>query len=143
RREAWCRADGEVATREAADRAQLLGRRADIGDDAPRVREQRLTRWRERDLALHAMEQLGGQLGLETLDVRAHRRLRETELLRRSREMSLLSDGEESAQLPDLHPHSLRLSNQEHQSICVLTGSGLRSVRHGDDRGCPSAPPRA
>ena len=69
--------------------------------DAARLVEQDGARGRQLDPSRGADEQLDPQRGLERLDPLAQRRLRDVQALRGTREMQLLGDGDEVAEVSD------------------------------------------
>ncbi len=69
--------------------------------DAARLVEQDGARGRQLDPSRGADEQLDAQRGLERLDPLAQRRLRDVQALRGAREMQLLGDGDEVAEVSE------------------------------------------
>ena len=83
-------------------RATAAARSARASNSRASVEQRRPGR-RERGAAAVALEQLHTELGLERADLLAHARLRQVQAIGRPAEVQLLGDGDERAQLPELH----------------------------------------
>src|SRR5580700_3978241 len=77
----------------------------DLGQDRPRLGQQRLAGLGQFDTARLAPEQQHIELGFECPDLLAQRWLLNAEALRRSRDMALLGDGDEIAKVAQFHPN--------------------------------------
>ena len=86
----------------AARRASSTAR-VDRGEDLAAALEQHLAGGRELDAARGAVEQRLAELGLEAADLLRERRLRDVQPLGGAAEVPLLGDGDEVAQVPELH----------------------------------------
>ena len=70
----------------------------DLGDQPPRLVEQRGAGIGDAHRSLGALEQQGADLQFQVLDVLGERRLGQREPLRRAAEMQFFGDGHEAAQ---------------------------------------------
>ena len=98
----------DEADRQPADLAALhaprLARRVlDRVEDLARAHEERRAGRGQLDLALVAQQQLRADLLLERADLLAQRRLGHVQALGRAAEVQLLGDGDEVAQVAELH----------------------------------------
>ena len=96
-------ADGEPAVLAARRAARVLDRGVDRGEDLAAALEQHLAGGRELDAARRAVAAGAPELGLEAADLLGERRLRDVQPLRGAAEVPLLGDGDEVAQLSQLH----------------------------------------
>src|SRR5262249_50689524 len=87
--------------RRAVPRGQHRG--VDLGEDAPRVREERLSCREDADAARGPLEERGAHLLLEAPDLAAQRGLRDVEPPRGAADVALLGDGDEIADLGEAH----------------------------------------
>ena len=100
-------ADGEAAVLAARGAARVLDRGVDGGEDLARALEQHLAGGRELDAARGAVEQRLSELGLEAADLLRERRLGDVQAFGGAAEVPLLGDGDEVAQVPELHGQPL------------------------------------
>src|SRR5262249_1003198 len=96
-------ADGEAAGEQTAERRHRLAAALGRLQRGPRVRQQGLAGRCQRNPAPAADEQVLAQLAFQPADLLADRRLRDRDPLGRAREVALLGDGHEVAELPQLH----------------------------------------
>src|SRR6185436_20610217 len=111
----------ETSTAHSGEVADLTFGAGDVGKDPTREGEQRLARGRERDIPAHSVEERRAELVFQATDLLGDRGLGDRQLTRRLREVPLLGDRDEVAQLMELHVHSLRLSSPAPRYLC-LTG---------------------
>ncbi len=97
------RPDEHPAGAQPAQRVEVRGDRVDLGERPPRAAQDRLPGLRHADRAARALKQFEAQLALEAADLLAERGLRDVQLRGRAREVALLGDGGEVAQLAQLH----------------------------------------
>ena len=95
----------------AARRASST-RRVDGGEDLAGALEQHLAGGSELDAAGGAVEQRLAELGLEAADLLRERRLRDVQPRSGAAEVPLLGDGDEVAQVPELHGSGLAIHIQ-------------------------------
>ena len=86
----------------AARRASSMAR-VDRGQDLAAALEQHLAGGRELDAARGPVQQRLAELGLEAADLLRERRLRDVQALGGAAEVPLLGDGDEVAQVSELH----------------------------------------
>ena len=96
-------ADRQPADLAALDAPRLARRVLDGVEDLARAHEERRPGRGQLDLALVAQQQLRADLLLELADLLAQRRLGHVQALRRAAEVQLLGDGDEVAQVSELH----------------------------------------
>ena len=96
-------ADREPADLAALDAPRLARRVLDGVEDLARAHEERRPGRGQLDLALVAQQQRRADLLLELADLLAQRRLGHVQALRRAAEVQLLGDGDEVAQVAELH----------------------------------------
>jgi len=101
------RADRQAAALHARQRLQLGGRRVELGEDVAGARVEQLARAGERDLASGALHEREPDLGLQPLDLLRQRGLCDVLASRGSREVTLVGERHEVAQLAQFHMHSL------------------------------------
>ena len=94
--------DGQLAGLPGRRPARRAQRVVHAGQQRRRGLEQRPPRGREVDAACGALQQPRPDAQLELADLRAQRGLREVEPLGRAREVELLGDRDERAQVPEL-----------------------------------------
>ena len=97
------RTDREAAVHEPAELLQLGDRAVELGERALRAHGQHLARLGQPDAAARAPQQVDAELGLEPADLLGERGLGDVQLAARAREVPLAGDGEERAQLAELH----------------------------------------
>ena len=91
--------NGQRSCFPASRASRRIGGAVEVGDDVASLLEQRFARRCELDAPVRPLEQLNSELGLESLDLQAQRRLRDAELPRRSTEVELFGDGDEVAEV--------------------------------------------
>ena len=94
---------GEAAVLAARRAARVLDRRRRPRQDLRPALEQHLAGGRELDAARGAVQQRLPELGLEAADLLRERRLRDVQPRGGAAEVALLGDGDEVAQVPELH----------------------------------------
>ena len=100
----------------------MLGLREDAAD----LVEERAARGGELDAAVGAVEQHDVQLALELADLLAERGLRDAQARRGAAEMQLLRDGQEVAEVAELHrSRSISQKYQSLQEIVLDPGGSL------------------
>ena len=100
-------ADPEPAGLAGADPARGVERALEPGEHPADVAEQHLARRRERDAPARAREERRADGGLQLADRVAERRLGHVQPLRRAAEVELLRDGDEVAEVVELHARPL------------------------------------
>ena len=103
------RRDLELARLERERRPRPAAAPLDRAHGGARLRQQHPPGGRERDAARQPLEQPPVELLLERADVLRERRLRDADRARGARERSLVDDGDEARQLPEVHSLSLSL----------------------------------
>ena len=101
------RADHHVARAHAGQRLHLGVGRVDLGQDPARARDQRLTGLGDRHPPGGALHQGEADLLLEPADLLGQRGLGDVLASRRAREVLLVGERDEVAQLPKFHKQSL------------------------------------
>ena len=101
------RADRQPAALHAGQRLQLGLRGVELGEDVARPGDEQLAGAGERDLARRALDEREPDLGLQALDLLRERRLGDVLARRGAREVALVGEGDEIAQLAQFHTHSL------------------------------------
>ena len=102
-------ADGEAPDLAALHAPRLARGVLDRGEDLARADEERRPGGGQLDLALVAQQQRRADLLLELADLLAQRRLGHVQALRRAAEVQLLGDGDEVAQVSELHGSSVMM----------------------------------
>ena len=102
------RADPDATAQDAAQLVDLRARAVDLREDAAGSRGDRLSCLGRGDAAARALEQRGAELLLEPPDLVRQRRLREVELLRGAREVTVPRHRLDASQLPELHANDRR-----------------------------------
>ena len=101
------RADRQPAGLHAGERLQLGLRGVELGERAPRAGDEHLAGLRHRDAAGRALDERHAELGLEAADLLRERRLRDVLARRGAREVALVRERDEVAQLAQIHALSL------------------------------------
>ena len=101
------RADRQPAGLDAGERLQLGLRGVELAERAPRASDEHLAGLRHRDLARRALDERHPELGLEAADLLRERGLRDVLPRRRAREVALVGERDEVAQLAQIHAFSL------------------------------------
>ena len=101
------RADGHVAGPDAGERLHLRLGGVDLGQDPARARHERLARLGDRDPPGGPLHQGEADLLLEPADLLRERRLGDVLARRGPREVLLVGERDEVAQLPEFHKLSL------------------------------------
>ncbi len=96
-------ADAQLAHLAARDALQFLRQRLRGREQLAGADQQRMAGVGQRHGAPRALEQPHAQLGLQRADLLAQWRLRDVQALGRAREVQLLGDGDEIAQVAQLH----------------------------------------
>jgi hypothetical protein len=94
----------------AADTARVFNRRVGAGEERPALLEQGTPAIGELDMPSAALEQSHPEFSLELANRRAKRLLAHVKPCRGVREVELLCDGDEMAQLAEVESHGLRRS---------------------------------
>jgi hypothetical protein len=97
------RPDHDAAGADAGQLGQLGGGGVDLGQRAPRPRHQQFTGGGQRDVARGAVDQRHADLVLEPPDLLGERRLGDVEPRGSPREVALVGERDEVAQLAQLH----------------------------------------
>ena len=97
------RPDHHAAGAQPGQLGQLLPRRVDLGERAARALGQQLAGGRQRDVPRRPVDEREPDLVLEPLDLLRERRLGDVEPRRGAREVALVVERDEVAQLPQLH----------------------------------------
>jgi hypothetical protein len=97
------KADGEPARASGAHGADALGGRVAVGEAGPQVIDDGEAGLGERGPAARAREEPGAEFAFQPVQRLRQRRLREAEVLRRTREAAGLGDGHDTTHLPGFH----------------------------------------
>ena len=96
-------ADPQPHRRPCRGRARGATGHLGLLEDPPRLLEHRGAGLRQLDAAVGPLQEPDPELGLELADLLAHRGLRDVQALGRAAEVQLLGDGDEVAEVPELH----------------------------------------
>jgi hypothetical protein len=95
--------DGQLADLAAAGAARRAHGALRVREHPAHLVEERMPRGGELDAAVRAMEQVDAELAFELSDLLAERRLRHVQARRGAAEVQLLRDGQEVAEVAELH----------------------------------------
>ena len=101
------RADRQPAALDAGQRLQLGLRGVELGEDVARARDEQLAGAGERDPARRALDEREPDLGLQPADLLRQRGLGDVLARGGAREVALVGERHEVAQLAQFHTHSL------------------------------------
>ena len=101
------RADRQAPRLHAGERLQLGVRGVELGECPARAGDEQLAGLRHRDAPRRALDERDAELRLEAADLLRQRRLRDVLAGGRAREVALVRDGDEVAQLAQIHAFSL------------------------------------
>jgi hypothetical protein len=133
-------AERQAPGEQAAERRHRLAGVPGAGQHRPGMRQERLAGRGQPRCAPTADEQLLAELGFQAGDLLADGRLGDRDPPRRPREVALLGDREEVAQLPEFHKHSY--GNQTELVLDVSSADPYRGIQQAANRWPSAEPPR-